>query len=69
MIAILSACATVDCSAFAKNDPKRCKCVRDNGDYARAKKCSVIANEVYHKKARQQCLRTCYSLLDCGRCL
>ena len=65
----LSSCATVDCSKFAETNPKRCKCIRDNGDYKRAKECSDIANEAYRKKAKQDCMRKCYDMIDCHRCL
>ena len=64
-----ASCATVDCSTFAETSPKRCKCIRDNGDYKRAQECSKVANKIYREKAKKDCLRTCYSLLDCERCM
>ena len=41
-----SSCATIsDCSVYKPTSPKRCKCIRDNGEIERAKKCSIVANE------------------------
>jgi len=62
-------CATVDCSKFAETNPKRCKCIRDNGDPKRAKECSDIANKAFREKARRDCMRKCYDMIDCERCL
>ena len=63
-------CATTrDCSKYSATDVKMCKCIRDNGDYKRAKKCSEVANRIYREKARKQCYRTCYDMIDCERCL
>jgi len=58
-----------DCSKYSTIDVRMCKCIRDNGDYKRAKKCSEVANRIYREKARKQCYRTCYDMIDCERCL
>ena len=66
----VSSCAlTQDCSPYKRTDPKRCKCIRDNGEPARAKECSKVANKVYRERARKDCYRTCYDMIDCERCL
>ena len=65
----ITTCATVDCSKFADTNPKRCKCIRDNGDHKRAKECSDIANEAFREKAKKDCMRKCYDMIDCERCL
>ena len=63
-------CATTrDCSKYSVTDVKMCKCIRDNGDYERAKKCSDVANKLYREKARKDCMRKCYDMIDCERCL
>jgi len=50
-------------------DPKKCKCIRDNGNYERAKQCSIVANKVFREKAKEDCMRKCYDMIDCERCL
>lgn len=64
-----ASCTTVDCSPYKRTDPRRCKCIRDNGDHKRAKECSKVANKAYREKARKDCYRTCYDMIDCERCL
>ena len=64
-----SSCATIsDCSVYKPTSPKRCKCIRDNGEIERAKKCSIVANEKYRERMRKRCYRTCFSAYDCDKC-
>jgi len=61
-------CATVDCSVYKVDNPKKCKCIRENGDRVRARQCSIKANKKYIERMKRLCYRTCFSAYDCSKC-
>jgi hypothetical protein len=61
-------CTTVDCSIYKTDNPKKCKCIRENGDFNRAQICSVKANKKYKERVKNMCYRTCFTAYDCNKC-
>ena len=61
-------CATMDCSVYKADDPKKCRCIRENGDQIRARECSMKANKKYRERMKKLCFRTCFTEYDCSKC-
>ena len=63
----VTSCVTVqDCSVYKVDSPKRCRCIRENGELERARACSKVANKKFREKVKAQCYRQCFD--DCSKC-